>query len=151
MKVGDIMAAKTVLTKEVAATPVVEPAKTKAVKAEAVKAEKTVKTEAVKAETVKKDDKKADLTAKKQTADKKQTAKKASVKKTGEEKTCNFYIQYDGKQFDYEEIVARSKEAAAADMGKKVTSVKTIDIYCKPQDNAAYYVANGKVAGRIDL
>lgn len=93
----------------------------------------------------------AKTAAPKTAAPKKAAAKKATVKKTNDEKTCNFYIQYAGDQFSYDDIIARSKEAAAADMGKRVSSVKTIDIYCKPEERAAYYVANGKIAGRIDL
>lgn len=126
------------------ATKKTETAKiTKAVKAEPVKTEAVV-VEAVKAEPVKAEEVKAE-------APKKAAAKKTTVKKASTEKTCNFYIQYAGKQFSYEEIIDKCKEAAAAEMGKKVTSVKTVDIYCKPEEHAAYYVANGKVAGRIDL
>lgn len=125
------------------------------------KEEKTVKVAApvkeVKAEPAKTVAAKVETkTAVKEAAPKKEAvmkapAKKATEKKTEEVKTCNFYIQYAGKQFSYEDIIAKSKDAAAAEMGKKVTSVKTIDIYCKPEEHAAYYVANGKVAGRIDL
>lgn len=117
--------------------------KTEAAKVEAVKAE-PVKAEAVKAEPAKVEPAKAE-------APKKAPAKKTTVKKASTEKTCNFYIQYAGKQFSYEEVIDKCKEAAAAEMGKKVSSVKTVDIYCKPEEHAAYYVANGKVAGRIDL
>lgn len=129
-------------TKKVdAAKTVSETVKAATVKAatEAVKEVKEEKTEA----TVK--------TTAKEAAPKKAPAKKTTVKKASEEKTCNFYIQYAGKQFSYEEIIEKSKEAVAAEMGKKVSSVKSIDIYCKPEEQAAYYVANGKVAGRIDL
>ncbi len=115
---------------------------TKAVKVEPVKVEAVAEVAAV--EPVKAEEVKAE-------APKKAPAKKTTVKKASEEKTCNFYIQYAGKQFSYEEIIDKCKEAAAAEMGKKVSSVKTVDIYCKPEEHAAYYVANGKVAGRIDL
>lgn len=127
-KVGDRMATK----------------KVEAAKVEAVK-EEVKKVEAPKKETTKKETAKA--TVKTET---KAPAKKA-VKKESEAKKCKFYVQYAGMQFDYDEIVEKSKSAAAAEMGKTVASVKTIDIYCKPEENAAYYVANGKVAGRVDL
>lgn len=124
----------------------VEEVKVNEVKAEEVKAEpaKAVVEAPVKEAAPKK-------TSVKEAAPKKAPAKKTTVKKTSEEKTCNFYIQYAGKQFSYEEIIEKSKEVAAVEMGKKVSSVKKIDIYCKPEEQAAYYVANGKVAGRIDL
>lgn len=157
MKDGDKMAKKVEVTKTVKETAPVKAAEVKveAVKAEPVKAAE-VKAEAVKAEPAKKAGRKpkaekaATATPKKEAA-KKATAKKATVKKASVEKTCNFYIQFAGEQFEYESIIERSKEAAAADMGKRVSSVKTIDIYCKPEERAAYYVANGKIAGRIDL
>lgn len=122
--------------------------KVEAVK-EAVVKDALVKEEAVKEavkETVKK------VAAKKTPA---KTVAKASektpAKKTSEEKFCNFYIQYAGKQFSEEDIITRAKEAAANEVGKKAQSIKQIEIYVKPEENAAYYVANGKVAGRIDL
>lgn len=154
MKDGDKMAKKVEATKTVKETT---PVKAEAVKTEVVKAE-PAKVAEVKAEAKAEPEKKrpgrkpkAATAAPKKEAVKKTTAKKATATKTSVEKTCNFYIQYAGEQFDYESIIERSKEAAAADMGKKVSSVKTIDIYCKPEERAAYYVANGKIAGRIDL
>lgn len=159
MKDGEKMAIKKVETK--AAAPVkaeaakTEPAKTTAVavKAEPVKAE-AAKTEApkaaapVKAEPAKKAEKKT--TAKKETAPKK-AAKKTPVKKANETVT-NLYIQYAGKEFTHEEVINKCKEAAAALMGKKrISSVQSIDIYCKPEEHAAYFVANGDVKGSIDL
>lgn len=142
-KVESVKAVKTVapVKEEVKAVAPVAPVKTE------VKAE--VKTE-VKSAEVKKEAVKAE--APKKTAEKKVAAKKTTVKKTENDKACNFYIQYAGKQFSYEEVVDKCKEAAAAELGKKVSSVKTIDVYCKPEEHAAYYVANGnKIAGRIDL
>ena len=152
MKDGDKMAKKVEVTKTVKETAPVKAAEVKveAVKAEPVKAAE-VKAEAVKAEPAKKAGRKPKAEKAATVAPKKAPAKKATVKKTSVEKTCNFYIQFAGEQFEYESIIERSKEAAAADMGKRVSSVKTIDIYCKPEERAAYYVANGKIAGRIDL
>ncbi|MGN0160715.1 MAG: DUF6465 family protein [Lachnospiraceae bacterium] len=129
----------------VKAAPVKETVKVAPVKTETVK-------ETVKAEPVKAEAKAPKKEAVKKTAPKKEAAKKTVAKKTSEEKACNFYIQYAGKQFSYEEIIAKAKEAAAAEMGKTTASVKSIDIYCKPEEHAAYYVVGSKkVAGRIDL
>lgn len=81
----------------------------------------------------------------------KKAAPKAAEKK--EEESVNIFLQYSGKQFSTEEIIAKAKEAAAQEAGlKRLSSIKTIDIYCKPEEHAAYYVANGnKIVGRIDL
>lgn len=143
LKDGEKMAIKKVETK--AAAPVkAEAAKTVPAKVEvSVKAE-PVKAEAPKAEPVKK------TTVKKETAPKK-AAKKTPVKKANETET-NLYIQYAGKEFTHEEIINKCKEAAAALMGKKrISSIQSIDIYCKPEEHAAYFVANGDVKGSIEL
>lgn len=139
MKDGEKMAIKKAETKTAA------PVKAEAAKTEPAKAEVSVKTEPVKAEPAKK------TTAKKETAPKKAAAKKTPVKKANETVT-NLYIQYAGKEFTHEEIINMCKEAAAALMGKKrVSSVQSIDIYCKPEEHVAYFVANGDVKGSIDL
>jgi FtsZ-interacting cell division protein ZipA len=105
-----------------------------------------VKEEAVKAETVTE-------TVSETKAEKKPAAKKPAEKKAEPEKSANLFIQYCGKQFSEEEIIEKAKNAAVEEAGlKRASSIKTIDIYCKPEEHAAYYVANGgKVVGRIDL
>ena len=35
--------------------------------------------------------------------------------------------------------------------GVKASAIKSLNIYVKPFENAAYYVANGDVTGRVDL
>ncbi len=138
LKDGEKMAIKKVETK------VAAPVKAEAAKTEPAKAEVTVKTEVPKAEPAKK------TTVKKETAPKK-AVKKTPVKKANETET-NLYIQYAGKEFTHEEIINKCKEAAASLMGKKrVSSIQSIDIYCKPEEHVAYFVANGDVKGSIEL
>lgn len=36
-------------------------------------------------------------------------------------------------------------------MGHRASSIKTLDLYVKPEDGAAYYVINGKETGKIEL
>lgn len=144
MKDGEKMAIKKAETKTAA------PVKAEAAKTEPAKAAVPVKTEPVKAEAPKAEPAKK-TTVKKETAPKKAAAKKTPVKKADETVT-NLYIQYAGKEFTHEEIINMCKEAAAALMGKKrVSSVQSIDIYCKPEEQVAYFVANGDVKGSIDL
>ena len=38
-----------------------------------------------------------------------------------------------------------------ADLKAQKVAAKDIKLYIKPQDGACYYVADGKVAGRVDL
>ena len=74
----------------------------------------------------------------------KTTAKKAVAKK--EVKTETF-IQYNDEQTDMDAVLKRVE----ADLKAQKVAAKDIKLYIKPQDGACYYVADGKVAGRVDL
>ena len=117
--------------KETKAEAVKEAEVVKAAAKEAPKKARTAKT-AAKAE-VKKAVKTAKATVAKKTAD--ATAKAA-------DKKINMFLQYAGREYNADDIVAKVKEAAAADTGKK--TFKSLDIYVKPEENVAYYVVNGK-------
>lgn len=139
---------------EVAGTAKAEPAKKETAKAEAVKKE-TAKAETTKAETVKKETTKK--TAKKTTAKKAEPVKKETVKKAAKttEKTTTrktnvkseMFIQYNGNQIDSEALLERVQ----ADCASEGVKVKELKLYIKPEDNACYYVANGNVAGKVEL
>ena len=124
-----------------AKTTVKKTAKKAAAKTETAK--KAVETAAVKAETKEA----AKATTKKVAAKKtavKTTAKKAVAKK--EVKTETF-IQYNDEQTDMDAVLKRVE----ADLKAQKVAAKDIKLYIKPQDGACYYVADGKVAGRVDL
>lgn len=124
-----------------------EPVKKDTVKAEPVKKE-TAKTEPAKKETVKKEPVKK--TAKK-TSGKKETAKKVAKNTEKTTKKTNvkseMFIQYDGNQIDSVALLERVQ----ADCASEGIKVKELKLYIKPEDNACYYVANGNVAGKVDL
>ena len=128
-----------------AKTTVKKTAKKAAAKTETAK--KAVETAAVKAETkVEAKVEEAKETVKeaaKKTAVK-TTAKKAVAKK--EVKTETF-IQYNDEQTDMDAVLKRVE----ADLKAQKVAAKDIKLYIKPQDGACYYVADGKVAGRVDL
>ena len=115
--------------KKMAAAPVsnttveVKAAETKTVKAEA-KAE-APKAEAKKAEEPKKETKKA-------------PAKRAAAKDI----KTSVVVQFAGKEVTEKELIAAVKKAYTK-KGNKVGDIKTIEIYVKPEENAAYYVVNG--------
>lgn len=124
-----------------------EAAKTETAKVEAVKAAEAVDT---KAEEV------AAAPAKETKAPAKKTTKKAAAKKTTTKKTAKkeeaaevaapaatteIFVEYNGVQVSGEEIVRLVKGS----YGKDVTDLK---IYVKPEDNRAYYVADGE-AGSV--
>ena len=111
--------------KKMAAAPVsnntveVEAAETKAVKAEA-------KAEAPKAEDPKKE-----------------TAKKTPAKRTtAKDIKTSVVVQFAGKEVAEKDLIAAVKKAYTK-KGNKVGDIKTIEIYVKPEESAAYYVVNG--------
>ena len=71
-------------------------------------------------------------------------AKKAAVKET-------IYLQYLGKEIDKEDLMKQVKEIWTKEQKKKVSDMKSVSLYLKPEENAAYYVINEEVSGKIDL
>lgn len=121
--------------KKMAAAPVsnstveVKAAETKTVKAEA-------KAEAPKAEAPKAEAKKAE-------EPKKETAKKAPAKRTtAKDIKTSVVVQFAGKEVTEKDLIAAVKKAYTK-KGNKVGDIKTIEIYVKPEESAAYYVVNG--------
>ena len=111
--------------KKMAAAPVsnntveVEAAETKAVKAEA-------KAEAPKAE-----------------EPKKETVKKTPAKRTtAKDIKTSVVVQFAGKEVTEKDLIAAVKKAYTK-KGNKVGDIRTIEIYVKPEESAAYYVVNG--------
>lgn len=118
------------------------------------------------AETKKAVKKAADTTAKKATAAKKTTAKAATAKaKTAAKTTASkakttakkavedkaaVYVQYGDKEVVAKDVLEAAKADFKANPETKGT-VRSIKVYIKPEDNAAYYVVNDKFEGKIDL
>lgn len=134
------------------ATKSVEAAKveTKAVevKAEAtpaVEVKEEVKAEAAKAEETKAAAKKTTKAAAKTTTAKKETT---TAKKTTAKVEEKVVLQLGFGEYTTEDVVDMCKKAYEAE---NTTKIKTIDVYVKPEDQKAYYVVNGKVAGAVEL
>ncbi|MBR4622163.1 MAG: hypothetical protein IKO44_01355 [Ruminococcus sp.] len=127
-----------------------------AVKETAEKVAETVKADATAAkETVKKAAKAGTKAVKKTgaaAAKKTTTAAKKTVKKVADKaeavKKEVVFVEFNDKQLDVEAIVASVKADFKANNKGVVRNVK---VYIKPEDNAAYYVVNGKVDGKVDL
>ncbi|MCI5621653.1 MAG: DUF6465 family protein [Lachnospiraceae bacterium] len=103
--------------------------------AKAVEVKAAAKVEEVK-ETVK--------TAK--TVAKKPVAKKAEKKEFEPE----VFIQFYGNESAVKDVVERAKDAFVAE-GHRASSIKSLKVYLKPEEYAAYYVINEKSVGRINL
>ncbi|MBR6671138.1 MAG: hypothetical protein IKL31_10450 [Ruminococcus sp.] len=127
--------AETAVEETVAETPVeVAPVEAAPVK-EAPKKKSSTKSAAKKAE--------AKKPAAKKTAEKKTVSKKAAEKKTAPK--TNLFIQYQGVELSYADLIERVK----ADSG--IDSPKSVNLYVKPEDNMVYYVVNDneKVGGFV--
>lgn len=132
-------------------TKVEAPVKAAEVKTEAKKVE-AVKAEPVKAEVkkeVKAEAKKAP--AKKETV-KKETTKKAAAKTTTAKKAVKtaVTVQFGGQEVSMDTVVENVKKAFEAE-GNKVSAIKDLQVYVKPEEYAAYYVINQDITGKINL
>ena len=134
----------------------VAPVKKAAAKKAAVKKETVKKAAAVK----KAEPKKEAVKAEKKTVAKKAEAAKTEVKKTAAKKTvaakaetlkANIVLQYADKNVTYDTIIENSKNNYQFEMGGNIDEIKKLSVYVKPEENAAYYVVNDKVQGRIGL
>ena len=97
--------------------------------------------------------------AAKRTPAKKSSAGKAKTTTSSTEKTAKtattaaapkeiIKLQLGSDEYDISEI----KKAVEADYkGKFNGKIKTVDIYVKPEDKAAYYVINSDFSDKIDL
>ena len=124
---------------------------------------KTVNTNAVKegakktAEVVKQAAKETTTVAKKAAKETAKTVKEtaASVKKTAKKEYARqalkeTYVQANGHEYKQSEILEKV-EASFIEAGHKLTALKNLQLYIKPEDNAAYYVVNGEITGKVDL
>lgn len=138
--------------KETAAAAKVEEVKTvvKETAAE-TKAAVDAKVEEAKAAVAKEETKEAVKETAKPVKEKKpsRAAKKAAAKEK-EELKPEVFVQYQGKEAIIADVVEKAKGEFVA-TGHRVSSIKSLQVYLKPEEFAAYYVINQKFAGRVDL
>lgn len=72
-------------------------------------------------------------------------AEKAAKETKAAAPAVKVFVEYQGKQMDMDAILEAVKAAAG------VKRVKSLEVYVKPEDGAAYYVVNGKDSGKADL
>ena len=115
------------------------------VEAVAAKAEETKKAVEAKAEETKKA-----VETKAKTA--KTAVKKAAAKATAKavEVNTKVIIQYQNNEAEMDKLEEKIKAQFVAD-GHRISSIKKLNIYVKPEDYSAYYVINEKFFGRVDL
>ncbi len=135
-KKSEVKAVEAVKAPVAEAKPIETKAEAKAVKAETKTTAKAAKT--TRATKAVKETKAAKTT---------RAAKETKTAETTEKKT-NVFVQYAGREYNSDEILAKIKETILAETGKK--TFKSLDVYIKPEDSVAYYVVNGK-PGSISL
>ena len=60
------------------------------------------------------------------------------------EAKTSFYLQYMGKEISTEEITKKVHD-------KSVEEIKTLNVYLKPEEAAAYYVINEETTGKVTI
>lgn len=137
-------------TKTVAAKKAVEPAAKKVVKTEAVKAE-AVETTVTPIEAAAEEVKKVEEKAAKAPA-KTKTTKTAATKTTKASKTVEteVIIQYHGIEKTVNDAAAVAK-AEFIKQGNKDADIKSVKVYVKPEELAAYCVINDTFEWKVCL
>lgn len=155
-----VTAAKNVAAKKVEETKEAVKTVAKAVeaKAEEVKAEVKAEAEkvAAKSETAPVKKEEAPVVEEKAAEKKKPGRKpgsktkstKAAAKK--EETVTEVYVQFGPGESSVNAVIDKIK-AEYVEQGHRASSIKTLNVYLKPEDRSAYYVINDKIAGRVDL
>lgn len=76
--------------------------------------------------------------------------KKNTVKADKQAPKIEMIVEYQDKKAEVTKIEERVKAQFVAE-GHRAGNIKTLNIYVKPEDGAAYYVINEKFSGRVDL
>ncbi len=66
------------------------------------------------------------------------------------ETKTDVYLQYQYQECSIEQIKKMCKESYIAD-GHSAADIKSLKIYLKPEEKAAYYVANDQYLGKVDI
>lgn len=79
--------------------------------------------------------------------------KKTAVKKTPAKKEpvkADVFVQFGGNEVLVSDVEKKVTDMYVAE-GHRASSIKSIKIYIKPEEAAAYYVINEKITGKTDL
>ncbi len=148
------MAAKKAITK-----PVVKPVAKTAEAAVKVEAPKTASVKAedkatTPEEPVKAEEKKAETEDAKKETVKKAAAEKAPAKKTETKKAelkTELHVQFADQSLTQDDLVKIAKDVWKYDLNQKVSDLKTIELYVKPEERRTYYVMNKEFTGSFGI
>ena len=91
----------------------------------------------------------APAVAAKKPAAKKPAAKKSAPKEKAE-RVENIFLQVGGREWNTAQLRDQAVAAYAAE-GHRVSGIKRLELYVKPEDGKAYFVINEKFEGSVDL
>lgn len=114
--------------------------KVEAKEIKATTAKKATTKEPAAKKTTKKATTKTTTTTKSVAAKPSTTAAKKTVKK-------ELFVQYLNQQVELESL----EDKVLEDLKNQGITANDLKFYLKPEDNACYYVANGNIAGKVDL
>lgn len=80
----------------------------------------------------------------KKKTDSKKTTAKAELKK-------EMILQFAGNEYTEKEILKKIKNVWTKEMKNKIGDMKSVRIYLKPEESAAYFVVNDEISGKADL
>ena len=58
------------------------------------------------------------------------------------ESTAKLILEYGDKSISYDEIIQNMENKWTYDYGKKVSDIKGMELYVKPEEDRIYYVIN---------
>ncbi len=94
----------------------------------------------------------------KEAAERKVPAKTAAAKKTAKQSAAaksavkvSVYLQYMGREISKDDLMQQVKAIWTKELKRKVSDLKSVALYLKPEENAAYYVINDETTGKLDL
>lgn len=79
----------------------------------------------------------------------KSRAKKVGETLSGRETAVKVFVEFEGRQLAAEELAERAKEAYLAE--NPAVEIRTLELYVKPEESAAYYVVNGEASPAFKL
>ena len=77
-------------------------------------------------------------------------APRKRVQKAAPSRKEDVILQFGGQEWNTAELLEQAKTAYVAE-GHRMSSIKTIRLYVKPEEQKAYYVINDKATGSIEL
>ena len=64
---------------------------------------------------------------------------------------AHIYLQYMGKEFSTADVMKQIRQIWTKELRRSPEELRSVNVYLKPEEFAAYYVINDEVNGKIDV